>query len=80
MPSGARSARGRVIIGSAGEPVFAEYIANTIHKCNVKISLVCLYVGFLICRVRVERVYKVLLFLVLLGLFPYSVGFLWGGT
>lgn len=35
-PHGARSAQGRVIIGSAGEPVFAEYIANTIHKCNVK--------------------------------------------
>lgn len=42
MPSGARSAWGRLIIGSAGTPVFAEYIANAIHECNIKIDLMCL--------------------------------------
>lgn len=30
------------IIGSAREPVFAEYIANAIRKINIKMNLVCL--------------------------------------
>lgn len=30
------------IVGSAGWPVFVEYIANAIHKNNIDLNLMCL--------------------------------------